>query len=428
MLVGGSLVLSGCSTTEPTPRPNSNGPQTISVPAMASSIQEAVDAARPGDTIEISPGTYNESVVVRGDDIVLRGTDRNSVVLDGGDVKSNGVVVTGDHVRVENLTVKNYTINGVLVTGMATEEGGLARGSDGYQRLDPDRFPPVDGFAVRYVSAYNNGLYGVYAFDAQNGILEHNYASGSADSGLYVGQCSACNVLVRNNVAESNAVGYEQTNASNTVTVINNRFTGNRLGMTLLSDYQEAFIPLRTSVVAGNFIGQSNNPDTPAHGEGGYGLGIGVSGATDVKILKNRITDNPLAGIEITSTEDLAPTGIHVRENVFENNHLDLAYTASTRSPGSGNCLDDASLSTSPKNLAELWDCNSGSSAAAGELLPAPEVPRGISYRKIAPGPAQPTAPQDDSFTWDSITEPSLDALEVPGTDLFEDLVRKGGN
>ena len=40
-----------------------------------------------------------------------------------------------------------------------------------------------------YLTAYNNGDYGVYAFDAVDGVLEHSYASGSPDAGFYIGQC-----------------------------------------------------------------------------------------------------------------------------------------------------------------------------------------------------------------------------------------------
>ena len=55
------------------------------VPEEYPTIQAAVDAAQPGDLVRIGPGTYHEQVVVgpAKKDIVLRGTDRNRVVLDG---------------------------------------------------------------------------------------------------------------------------------------------------------------------------------------------------------------------------------------------------------------------------------------------------------------------------------------------------------
>src|SRR5262249_30868913 len=45
------------------PPPSPRAPRTIAVQA-GRSIQAAVDDARPGDTIEVEPGVYNQSVLV----------------------------------------------------------------------------------------------------------------------------------------------------------------------------------------------------------------------------------------------------------------------------------------------------------------------------------------------------------------------------
>ena len=42
-------------------------------PPAAFSIQAAVDAAAPGDTVRIPPGTYRESITIQQDGISLRG-------------------------------------------------------------------------------------------------------------------------------------------------------------------------------------------------------------------------------------------------------------------------------------------------------------------------------------------------------------------
>lgn len=423
------MLLQGCSSAGSEDiRPETTESVTISVPTDAPSIQEAVDAAQPGDTIEIGPGTYDESVDVRTDDLTLRGTERNDVVLDGGHVKSNGIVVTGDGVRVENLTVQNYTLNGVLVTGLSDESGGLARGSDGYERFDPEEFPPVNGFAVRYVTAANNGLYGIYAFNSQHGLLAHNYASGSSDSGLYVGQCTECDIVVRDNVAEHNAVGYEHTNASDSVRVLGNRFSSNRLGMTLLSDYQEAFIPLTDVYVAGNVIADNSSAETPAHAEGGFGVGVGIAGATNIEFTQNVVTGNQRAGVEMTSAEDLPPTDNALIDNSFDANGLDLVYAASERAPGSGNCLQGDIGETSPQDASETWTCPSGNEEAAGEPVPAADAPEGLSYRDVPTPGDQPTMPADDAFDLADATTVDLDSYALPETDLLESQTQAAGS
>ena len=54
-------------------------------------IQAAVDAAAPGALILIKPGTYNEAVQVKTDNLTIRGLDRNTVVLDGKLELENGI-------------------------------------------------------------------------------------------------------------------------------------------------------------------------------------------------------------------------------------------------------------------------------------------------------------------------------------------------
>ena len=421
------VALAACSSgtsPHPTTAPSVSATATtgtIRVPQDAATIQAALDQAAPGTTVLVSPGTYAESVAVRTKDVVLRGTDRGGVVLDGGGGLPNGIVVTAPGVQVENLTVRDYTLNGVLVTGL-TQDGGLARGSDGYTRLDPERYPPLQGFAVRYVTASNNGLYGVYAFDAQHGVIEQSYASGSADSGFYIGQCRDCDIVVRDNVAELNAVGYEQTNASDSVTVVGNRFASNRVGVSVMSDYQEAFEPQHGTVVVGNVVAGNHAEQTPAQADGAWGIGLAVSGGQDDELRRNRITGNPVVGVQIASTEDIAPEGVRLVGNHLTGNGIDLAYLASRRAPGAGLCADDNVLTTTePTDVLDDWDCSAGGSArAAGGTVKRPDAPAGISFRDVQAPPRQPTMPAD-APTGAAAPPVDVDAIALPPADLLAD-------
>ena len=84
----------------------------LEVPGEFPTISDAVAAAQPGDLVLISPGVYNEAVDVTTDDIVIRGLEREGVVLDGQFELDNGIRVLGANgVAVENLTTQNYTVN-----------------------------------------------------------------------------------------------------------------------------------------------------------------------------------------------------------------------------------------------------------------------------------------------------------------------------
>jgi plastocyanin len=101
------------------------------VPEDHDTIQAAVDAARPGDLVLVGPGVYREEVKVTVPSLVIRGRDRDRVVVDGEFQRPNGISVTADGVAVENLTVRNALINGLFWTG-------------------------ARGYRASYVTAYNN--------------------------------------------------------------------------------------------------------------------------------------------------------------------------------------------------------------------------------------------------------------------------------
>ena len=92
--------------------------------------------------------------------------------------RENGIKVFANGVAVENLTV--------------AEQHGQRRVL--HRRLR-DKYVTSRGTGPAYVTAYNNGLYGVYAFNATNGLFEHSYGSGHPDSAFYIGQCNPCDAV-----------------------------------------------------------------------------------------------------------------------------------------------------------------------------------------------------------------------------------------
>lgn len=384
---------------------NSVAGRTLQVPSQYSTIQEAVNAARPGDMVLIAPGTYNEQVEITTDRIVLRGQDRNSVVLDGQHQLDNGVTVASNGVAVENFTVTAYRQNGVLFSGAyAAEERaqapgyGEAYGTDNYV---------VDGYRASYITAYNNGTYGLYAFAARNGIFEHSYASGHPDSGFYVGQCKPCNAVLRNLVAEKNAIGYYGTNASGDVWVVESIFRNNRLGMTPNSQDAEKLAPQEDTWVVGNLVMNNDDPATPEIPEGFFGGGIAVGGGTKNNVLKNRVEGHDGAGILVIPLNTYAPENNVIRDNVVSNNRFDLVVRLLTNAPGS-NCFSGNSFSISdPVNIETVLPCGS----TAQQWTPGPYsaliAPPGVNYRDVQRPGAQISMPN-------ALTAPIRPAVGVP--------------
>ncbi|MBI0376333.1 right-handed parallel beta-helix repeat-containing protein [Streptomyces albiflaviniger] len=406
-------VLVGCGADDDGPddgRRPSGEHVTINVPGDAPTISAAVSLARPGDLVLVAPGTYHESVKITKARITLRGESRDKVVIDGRLRQPNGIVVAAPGVAVENLTVRNNTQNGVLVTGSAKAAAGAPGQSGGYDTGDePVTF--LKSFLVSHVTATRNGLYGIYAFSAQNGVIEHSYTSGSADSGIYVGQCKPCRIVVRDNIAELNAVGYEGTNAGGDMYVTGNRFAGNRVGLTTNSDHQEKLLPQRDAVIAGNLIAANQQAATPEQADGGWGIGIGVDGGTDNQFIRNRITGNSNAGVVITATADIPPNGNRILDNAFAANSVDVGWTFPTATKGRGNCLRGNELrKTVPARLATTASCpRPARSSSPSGTWAKPTAPGGIPFTDVAAPKPQPQFPK--ATTTGATAVPAVPAL-----------------
>ncbi|WP_290524524.1 parallel beta-helix domain-containing protein [Alcanivorax sp.] len=146
----------------------------------------------------------------------------------------------------------------------------------------------------------DNGAYGLYPLQSRNVLLEHNYAAGSADAGIYVGQSS--DVVIRDNVAVRNVAGIEVENTLN-ADVYNNMATGNTAGILVFD------LPGLTNAYGGNvrvFNNTAYANNAPNVGAGAVaiappGTGILVFATSDVEIFNNDITDNDTTAIAIAS-------------------------------------------------------------------------------------------------------------------------------
>ncbi len=398
------LVLSSCGS-------DTNENQTLLVPQYYSTIQEAVNAADSGDLILIAPGVYREAVKVDQERIVIRGQNRNEVVIDGSDELINGFEVSADSVAIENLTVKSFRQNGIVFSGALREREGEygTYGSDSNT---------LDGYRVSYVTSFNNGLYGIYAFASKNGLIEQSYASGHPDSGLYVGQCRPCNVVIRQSIAENNAIGYYGTNASDNVWVVESIFRDNRLGMTPNSQDAEMLSPQKGATIAANLVENNDNPNAPPIPKGFFGGGIVIGGGLSNLVTKNVVRGHSWAGIAIMSISDVLPAENKVLENDAKDNSTDLIFIGRAQDV-LGNCFKGNMFSSStPAKIEQRLPCSGAASLnEVIEYKPLPAPPT-VDYRTVPAPPSQANMPQALTapvrVPIGEPTYPSLSALVVP--------------
>jgi hypothetical protein len=402
-LVGGACGGDDASDGATTTAPGASG-TTIEVPGDHDTIQAAVDAAGPGDLIVVGPGTYSEEVSVETENLVIRGTDRNTVIIDGGFERENGIKILADGVAVENLTVRNANGNGIFWTG-SYEEGYVLK-----------------GYRASYVTAYNNGRYGIYAFNAANGVIEHSYGSGHPDSAFYIGQCNPCDAVIRDSVAERNMLGYSGTNSSGNLLIVGNTWRGNRAGIVPNSLTGEKLAPQNSTTIVGNLVVDNNAEDAP-EGESfriAYGNGIVVAGGQRNLVERNVVRGHRNGGIVVTDLpESFKPEGNQVRDNELSDNMADLVYlTVDFASEAFGNCFAGNTFTSSvPEQIETELPCEGepGSgwdlSVILSRVTPSPPQ---VDWRTVAPPGPQPNMPDAASAP----ARPALATVLPPPVDL----------
>jgi plastocyanin len=314
----------------------------VRVPRDAPTIQAAVDATEPGGIVVISPGVYEEAVVVTTPFLTIRGLDRNRVILEGGFTLDNGIqVIEADGVTIENMTARHYVVNGFLWSG-------------------------VFGYRGSYLTAFNDGDYGLFAFDSRYGQFDHSYASGHPDSGFYIGQCFPCDAVISDVLAENNAVGFSGTNAGGDLFVVNSEWRANLAGIVPNTLDSERLAPQHDALIAGNWVHDNNNASAPAFDLEYPSLGIGiiVNGGRDNVVTLNLVEDHDAFGIALLPSPDenlWLTQGNEVRDNLVRNSgSADLALGAPS---AGGDCFSGNDFSSSLPPAIE-WRAGCGSPSA----------------------------------------------------------------
>ncbi len=247
------------------------------------SIQSAIDAAAAGTIIFIKSGTYSEAVHVEKPGIQLIGMNEGgrAVIIQNPGTEENGIEVTsnGAGFVLKNVTVQNFKENGVLLTG-------------------------VDNFILDHVTAINNKEYGLFPVFCHHGVIKYCSATGSSDTGIYVGQST--DISVQYNVAFANVSGFEIENCTNVEASFNESYDNTGGLLVFLLPGLTVKTASAISVIK-NYIHDNNRPNfsTPAGGFEFFvptGSGILVVGADNTTIQKNRISHNNFVGVATVST------------------------------------------------------------------------------------------------------------------------------
>ncbi|MEU5716425.1 right-handed parallel beta-helix repeat-containing protein [Streptomyces sp. NPDC020403] len=260
------------------------------------SIQSAVDAARPGDTVVVLPGTYRESVRITKPGLTLLGTGGRTVIVPAATgtkaagtcaAAGNGICVVGTKGHtVDGVTVRSLTVSGFAKSGIWASW--------------------TDGLSVHRVNARTNGVWGIAQERSTRGDFRHNTATGNGDAGIFVansvteegGATDTQGTKIRDNELSGNRIGVTARRVRNLL-IDGNHMTGNCSGVFVVGDESRPAAGAMT--VSNNRIVENNRfcAATPRL-SAIQGSGIVLTGSERTVVRSNVIRGNvgstPLSG------------------------------------------------------------------------------------------------------------------------------------
>jgi nitrous oxidase accessory protein NosD len=286
-------------------------------------IQAAVDAADPGDTIKVCPGLYEENVKVEDEDLTILGpnADRDAT----GRVRRREAVVNGDDLTgTVQLLADDITWNGFTIRGDAGAENGpgMYTSPDHSGYLVRDTIFRDNGVGLRLGSSgdhptvvcrnrfvqnneFGTGGFGIYSDEgAVDVAITYNRFEGHNGAGIFFAD-STTGIRQRDVLVDHNQSVDDRTFASffasATVRVTRNHVRA-RVGVPAGQEASAIFVGARNDDVV-----VEKNKVTAASGDGIDVTDTGEPGnpvgpPTNVGLLHNKVANAGLLGISVSAS------------------------------------------------------------------------------------------------------------------------------
>ncbi|MFE7532014.1 nitrous oxide reductase family maturation protein NosD [Kitasatospora sp. NPDC057542] len=249
------------------------------------SIQRAVDAARPGDILQLLPGTYRGSVRITTPGLTLRGSGADSVITPGADTENacatagHGICVVG----TEEHPLSGITVDSLAVTGFR-KNGIDASGTT--------------GLTVSGTYVHGNAQQGISQEMSTRAVIRGNHSTDNGQSGVFLanyayregGSPDTGGTVVEGNQLTGNRIGVTVRRLRG-LAVQDNGISGNCAGVVVVGDEgvpRAGDLDVRHNTVV------ANNKFCPANPRLGamQGAGIVLTGTEDTRVTDNEVRDN----------------------------------------------------------------------------------------------------------------------------------------
>src|SRR5215217_3274559 len=314
-----------------------------SVVGPGESIQKAINAADPGDTIVVR-GVHREDVVIRKNGIKLRGDD--------------AVIEAPPRAKADSPCSKAFGPEAICVLGDVNLKTDKLEG----QRVSG---VSVSGFTIRGFKIAGKGAFVIDVEGARNATVVGNRTIGNVAGGIFAFR-SVNTTVAKNHVIgspETDAPGINVEGGSRNTKVVSNNISGIAYGIAVIDARRGFFAgntihntcggmffeaapsqPVGDFEVKGNTVENNTRSCGPPQWVNFSGIGIAVLGARGMEVTGNQISGNvpsgptPVSGGVIVSTNpffggSVKPRNNSVTGNLLGHNKPDIFWDES----GSGN-------------------------------------------------------------------------------------------
>lgn len=305
----------------------------LNVPHYFKTIQDAIDAARSGDTIVIAPGIYHESLLILKKEYLIISAHPGTVTLEGSNQNEVGLKIESNHIKIKGIQFSNFRTGIISVgnynifdqlTSSRNSQNGLSLIGHGNQVLNchfSQNITSGISFAGHHNTFKTNHLHQCSKGITALGPAKHNYliknvlthiqqyalgivASGSNHNVFYKNSIDHCQhgiiiqngsiQAVRNSINHCSICGIVIQQDKSIIS--QNTLKSNETGLDLYTDNSE---------ITGNTI------------QSGHQTGINVNGNHNT-ITQNIVLDYESVGLIITGYKN------HQEHNHLQNNNVNL--------------------------------------------------------------------------------------------------------
>lgn len=293
MAVAACALLGACSdrgkAAEPAAPPVAALPAPLSAEGdFGATLQAALIAAKPGETIMMPAGTFRlaQGLSLDVDGVILRGAGQDQTILDfsGQTGSGEGLLVTSDDVTLMDFGIRDTKGDGI-------KSKGADRITYRYLTVDWSGEPKE-----------TNGAYGIYPVEATDVLVDRVTVRGASDAGIYVGQSER--IIVRDSLVEFNVAGIEIEN-SKFADVYGNVARDNTGGILVFDLPDLPMIGGHSTRIFKNQVIHNNtrNFAPPGNIVAGVpsGTGIIVLANENVHVFENNFADNRTTDVLLTA-------------------------------------------------------------------------------------------------------------------------------